>query len=132
MEEGSKGKTKEKENIGIPSQSAQSKNGDSTPRNTLLLSQLEILEQVEGNLEESEEKSQPKETQTVTQKKVGRKSNRKRRENEVEGDKELGIQTTLEGILKKDIKQRKGHGQIVKSVTQYQPSKGGASKTIGK
>jgi hypothetical protein len=44
MEQGSKGKTKEKENIGIPSQSAHSKNGDSAPRNTLLLSQLEILE----------------------------------------------------------------------------------------
>jgi len=42
--------------------------------------------------------------------KVGRKSNRNRRENEADRDKELGIQKNLEGIMKKDNKQGKGHG----------------------
>jgi hypothetical protein len=58
---------------------------------------------------------------------VGRKSNHNRRENETYRDKELGIQTTLEEILKKDGKQGKSHEQSVKgsSQTLSQPSKGG-------
>jgi hypothetical protein len=65
---------------------------------------------------------------------VGRRSNHNRRENEADRDKELGIQTTLEGIFKKDGKQGKSHVQPAKGSSQSmsQPSKGGASKSSGK
>jgi hypothetical protein len=98
----------------------------------LSISVQRLQEKEEGNVEESEEESEPEALQITTQRKVGRKSNRNRRENEADRDKELGIQTTLEGILKKDNKQGKGHGQSGKSMTQSHPTKGGASKSSGK
>jgi len=61
-------------------------------------------------------------------KKVGQKTNRNRREKDATREKELGIQTTLEEVFKKDGKSRKapptkGHSH---------PSKGGASKSSSK
>jgi hypothetical protein len=81
--------------------------GNSTPRKGNP-SPSKIPETVEDrHLEGSGEDSESEISQSITTRKVGRKSNRNRRETKADREKELGIQTTLEEILKKDGKSQK-------------------------
>jgi hypothetical protein len=67
-------------------------------------------------------------TQSSKVKKVGRKTNRNKREKDATRNKELGIQTTLEEVFKKDIK----YGKVPPTKGHSHPSKGGASKSTSK
>jgi hypothetical protein len=60
--------------------------------------------------------------------KAGRKTNKNKREKATNQDKELGIQPTLEEVLKKDGKS----GKSPTSKGHTQPTKGGATKNASK
>jgi hypothetical protein len=66
-------------------------------------------------------------TQPTTIKKARKNTNINRREMTTDQEKELGIQTTLEEALRKEVKLGKSHTTHTKGVSSH-PSKGGHKK----
>jgi hypothetical protein len=58
-------------------------------------------------------------------------TNKRKRETTTNREKELGIQTTLEEALRKEVMSGKSHTTHTKGVSS-QPSKVGAHKNVGK
>jgi hypothetical protein len=112
-------------NLEVPEQGISiTRKGDPSPS--------KIPEAVEDrHFEGSGADSESEISQSITIRKVGRKSNRNRRETKAYREKELGIQTTLEEILKKDGKSTKIQSTLAKGASS-QPSKGGGTKSRSK